>query len=1129
MEKLMAFHVLGLEETKEEKAIKSAYMKLLKNTNPEDDPEGFKRLREAYETAVSWAREPEEEAQREKTEIELWIDEADRIYQDIKKRCDPDIWRELLGRSLVEDLDTSFQARDAMLTYLMNHVYLPEKIWKLLDEAFQIVEDRESLEQKYPADFMKYIIYYITNKEFIDYSLFRRLEGKEMDADGYIRAYLAVKRQVDQGQIADCREKISNLKAYGIYHPYEEVELLRVLTALIDKASEASEEIKPAIKESEGGKEAARLTEALLESYGEDHYVLLVCGRARWSLGDREGAAVLWKRILEGNPSHYRAKYYMVRYYMACKEYGQAKPMIMDLLEMDSNDQSVLEYLHEANKCLIEEYKERMAQPDYEEEKRWEDTMELARCFFQNEEPQEAARLLEPLSPSPDQEYDFENLYGRILYQSERYKEALPHLERWLRLILDTPEDGSEELQVRRSREFRAHYLLSGCHHELGDEKESLDCVDKAVKTAKNRSDKLSAMQYKAYVLFADKKYELCIDACDQVIEEESGYFPAYVQRQEAAFELHKGQQVVDDYYHATGIYQGYYKPYLLAAQVFFYHDQYEDAKGVLAKARENGVEFTANMKLFEVKILRNLAEKEEDREKPFAVAKELLEEIKGETDIEDASEIEYEIALLHWDNHDFDQALAHLKTAMEQNPDRLQYRMIGGHIYLDKKDYKNALAEYAAAAADYDRTAVYHYNQGLCHEGLGMQKLAMECFRKALEYQEGYRDACEKLMDYYKERYTSQYDEKDFEMALSYINRQLKVRENCYYLVERGRVYMSAFRLSEAIQDFEKALEYVHDDWASYNNMGCCYKYLGQFEKAIRCLEKAAECMGESKSVLPYSNMADCYEALRDYRRAIECYEKDLEWFPDRKSFKKEIGLLYQYLGEYDKALEYFEMEPGESDYFDNMGTVYFLKGDRKTALRFYKKGVRQAKKEDKSDRMDDLGFFYKEMLEDKEQAEYWYKQALSAAVTDDDRHEMEWKLAALYFMKGDLKRAKEHAAKSLEHFKKAGNGTEENYLKYRSYRPARLLRFGWIYICLGETEKGLQMFADMAGGLRCRQCRHQKCFESYQYLGRYYEAVGEPEKAVENYQKALDCNEHDMVSRISLERVQRKRGKTL
>ena len=51
MNRTEAFQVLGIEATKEEREIKNAYRSRLAVTNPEDDPEGFKRLRKAYEEA----------------------------------------------------------------------------------------------------------------------------------------------------------------------------------------------------------------------------------------------------------------------------------------------------------------------------------------------------------------------------------------------------------------------------------------------------------------------------------------------------------------------------------------------------------------------------------------------------------------------------------------------------------------------------------------------------------------------------------------------------------------------------------------------------------------------------------------------------------------------------------------------------------------------------------------------------------------------------------------------------------------------------------------------------------------------------------------------------------------------
>ena len=41
MELTEIFQILGIEQTKDERALKSAYRERLAVTNPEDDPEGF--------------------------------------------------------------------------------------------------------------------------------------------------------------------------------------------------------------------------------------------------------------------------------------------------------------------------------------------------------------------------------------------------------------------------------------------------------------------------------------------------------------------------------------------------------------------------------------------------------------------------------------------------------------------------------------------------------------------------------------------------------------------------------------------------------------------------------------------------------------------------------------------------------------------------------------------------------------------------------------------------------------------------------------------------------------------------------------------------------------------------------
>lgn len=1199
MEKEVCFRVLGLEETRDEQKLKAAYLGLLKKTNPEDDPEGFKRLRLAYETALALARRPQPEnggsgrgnggsgrensgSQEERggfgresddsggersgsgrenggrepganqeggsggygdqgygnpdlsPEIVTWMGRMEACVSKVTTRISEEAWSELLEDPVCEGLDTSLEVRERLLAFLMGHMYLPQQIWRLIDGCFQIVEDYKGLEETFPANYLNFIRYYVNNPGFIPYELFTIVHEGTENLDGYLEHYYGIKKKVDQGQLESCRQELDDLAAFGLYHPYEDVERIRIFLSEgeVFLAASLADKLKDLVEEGD-------------ITVKEAPYIWAFMGHARYKEGRREEAYFLWMEVLEEFPDYYQAKTGAVTYLVAEKRYWKARDLLLEMLEMDGRDDEILEQLKSVNLWLMERLREN---PEYHEKgveiPAGEGCIELGWCLFQNEMVSEAIEYLEGITPPEDQRYGYVNLLGRVLYQAGEYQKARPYLKDWLEMICETPADGTKENERRRSRKSRALNLLSGCCFELGDKEKAEEYIKKAADVAEDDQERLGSLQYLAHIMTKEGRYEQAVDICDQIIKEDENYYPAYLTRQEACYELRRGQDVVDDYHKAVEIYGGFYKPYLLAAQVFFYHDQYEDAKGVIEQAKENGAGFSDNMKLYEVKILRNLTDSNEERGRLAEMIKELKRGIAKETDIEDLSELEFELALLCWDGDLLSEALDHLNDAIRENGARPQYHMVRGDIYLSMKKYKEALTDFSEAELVYGGSPALHYNRAVCHEARGMKNLAIESYMEAVRLEDGYRDACEKLAVHYKELYLQQYKAGDYQLAVEYSSRQIAVRENPHTLTLRGLIYMSAMELDLAIVDFKKILQYDLKDWSAYNNLGCCYKYLGRFEEAVTYLENALTCMDGGKSHLPYGNMADCYEALGEYEKAIECYKKNLEDFPDRHEFWKEIGLLYSYMGEFKLAEQAYGHTTGMDDYYERIGDLWFLRGDIRKGVFFYRKWIAKADEKPgkesgvlftfqkhlrgpdgdvRGGRYRELGTLYQFQMGDPGKAEACFRRAMECSRSPISLLECEVDLAWLYYLTDRGQMAKRHGVRAMELFERSGYVLED-YLGFRRYEAVRKGMFGRLYLALGEDEKGLALLSQMGEGHHCLHCRYKGCYERFLFLGQYYESRGLLSQAQAAYEEAKRLHPSSLIMARILENLQKK-----
>lgn len=1106
MEKYRIFQILEIEETKDKNALKNAYRRKLVKVNPEDDPEGFKELRTAYEEAVALADQPDEEGPVEgaltvdDSPVGQWMSELDEIYGHMSLRTSTEAWKRLLSQDVCLGLDTADEVRKRCLGYLMDHFRLPYDVFGLLNEEFRILEDKNELLEFFPRDFLDYICFEITDGGFIDYSLF---EGPDDGPyDEYINCYLDVKRGIDQGEYDQAVGALDHLKEFDIFHPFALVEQLRLAMKDQDLL------------------EVENYTKELMEIGWENSYICLQTAAGLAMLNRWQEARELYEANYRTNPNGFPAGLGLLRCMMHDGEWEKAKELVLELFDLNSREDELQESLKEINDHLIPGWEAQMeAEPENIRPR-----LELGWCYYQNERYEECAALLENRMPQEDEDrVDYCNLTGRIYMVLKRYEEALPLLTTWKDALEAMPDD--EEHQKKKRRHGYAWYSISYCLRELDRKEEALDAIDMAVKRERNEGMKMSYRSEKAQLLNYMERYQECVAYCDEILEENDQYFPAYVHRQKAHFELHHAQAVVDDYYNAVNIYPYYLPAYILAAKVFYYYDQYENSLGVIARARENGLD--SNLLTFlEARDIRYFETDSEKLDQALEKCKQVLANMeKQNPDSEDAEEmdeefnltvIRKEIVFFYMDKKDFDEALRRVDEAIKAEPSDTGLLYAKAGIMKGMGRFKDALDRYQQVWEGDRSNLNVMGNMVDCLEELRAFDELKKICENMLAVDPENQKASSKLMHYYQNRFTDEDDWKYFEKAKSYADTLLRLDECAYYYIERGLLYIDASMLKEAEEDFKKAIEAEEDNLYAYNNLGFVYQLSDRLEEAIEQYKKAAALSDpERKSSLPWKNMSICYMMLGDFEKALECAKKNMELFDEYAGPILEVGKVYARMGRFGDALGWVERALKKSpDYGDA--------------------------KEEKADILGKMGKYreaesiLEKLRENYPGSHYYLRKActfkmeytrdyegvyriLKPHMVKEKLHGSEgFELAyrmmiACYFLKKEeeYRRYKEVSQACLKEC-----GGEEGYIGLANYASIWRYDLGLFYIYSGQYEDAKRIFTDMLTSPRCQNCRFKGCQEGYLGMALLFEEQGNSAWALEYFRKCLEIHPYDPLS---------------
>ena len=1118
MERKEVFQILNIEETKNEAEIVAAYRTLLKKNNPEENPTGFRRLREAYEAAIAFARkneEIEEEVTQEKTEVDYWIEEFDEIYNNLYLRRDEKVWRERFQHPLCEGLDTFYEVREKLLAYFMNHSNIPLRIWLICDEVFQIRQDMEELLEVFPKNYLQFVLNRLNNEEFLPYDgfVYERDIYEKNNEDEFIGNYFRLRDLVEEGEEQECYQLFTWLEKSGIYHPYGKVEGLRFAMRM-------------------GQKEVQReLTKQLEEEAWKDYYIAHYVGEAYFNLGEKEKAAKLWHNIWEKEKNYVPIGINLARYYMDKEDYVTANLF----LEENSNAVRGNDYLENMRRTCCSHIVYDLWEKAKKEDISFDEIIQLCHKSCVIEDFEGANRAIAMAKPSNDEEkYDYHYKYAMVYRGLEENEKAETELSLCLAL-----------LEEKKAKQEKCAEEYSKVYQGLFDCEMAFEAFDKAENTLKLAIDKMQKlrefdewkefMRDLAQLKVKCQKYEEAVDICDELLRNDEEYFPAYVLRQKSCYHLDKGQQVIDDFYRAKDIYAGIEQMYFYAADIFLRNGQNQDVMDIINQARENNIDFSFDLRMTELQALRRLVNSEEENERLLQQIEQLYQEIQ--TDEEGSLEgqiygiqaILFEQGVLLQRLRRYEEALGKYHQVLEIQDDH--YAAIYGSAWCNYNlnQPQKALELYEKVSEIYENSPGYYYEMGLCHEKMGNRERARELFEKTLELAKVYGDACEKLGEYWQEEYEEHCHIKDFEKAIEYITREIEDEAVPYHVLVRADWYKRNMRYEEAIEDLKWALKMDSESIYLRSQLARVYTLNNEYDKAEEYYNKVLEVMDtieEEKRTKYYEQCIAFFRRIRKYDVAMALCKEGLEKYPDSvDTFYNEMGEIYEAQDKTKEAIASYEKCTENDEILENIAHASLANGYSRELEEYYERSKKY---------YDDEAAFYVSWAVWKlfrvrryEEAIPLYTKAAELETDRDEMYEHYVDIATACILSGKEKEAREQVEKAIrfqEEYLEEKGCSEEEFLYNNGKVPYKLGLKGWEEAASGNIEVAISYFEQMLKTPKCFNCNAACCFESYLYRARCYEIMGDYEKALDFFQKVIEVLGNHWESRFAIKDLQNR-----
>ncbi len=574
---------LGIEETKDKRAITRAYREQLVHVNPEEKPEEFKGLRAAYEEAMRLA--DLEETETEKTPVDTWTEKLDAVYKDLRQRIDIASWKQLLSDELCMGLDTRMMVEEAMLKYFMQSFHLPQEVWLYLDQEFSFMERIEELKEHYPEDFIDLVIVNgIRYQPSLPYMMFEPgVDGEAVDE--YYRLY---HRMLDVN-MDEFEEVAASLEQLKEKHPYGDSYIARV-------------------RLSKGDTEQLAKVEALQQKCPQDMHMMMAMISTYLFVEDYEKArdlAVIAKPLNKTNEELLKMT---ARAYAGTGMYREAVETLNDLMRSWDGDRRTVMQIDDMrkdwNEKLIAQYEQQLAE-NSDNNKVW---LDYAWCCMQNDHMEQAEHAMNMLKEEETDPFDYYNLKASLGMELH-HEDVEENLARLIAIIRTLEDDGTEKTRSHMNR--LAEMLIRQCTLFLarGAKEEAYAALDEAISL---RPDDPGNLTNAVQIYYSEKKYDKASALVEHLVEIHPGSYHSHLLKAMVCFEMYRDNEAFAAINQALELDGSELMEYLIKLRILVRNKANEQAQELIKFLEDNGFAQEITVRWCKAQLARNMEEEPE-------------------------------------------------------------------------------------------------------------------------------------------------------------------------------------------------------------------------------------------------------------------------------------------------------------------------------------------------------------------------------------------------------------------------------------------------------------------------------------------------------------------------------------